>query len=212
MKPVTFIMSAHAIRRCLRDALSRVLLLVIALQPCVSAAGDRPILRGVGAQFIYLRPLEMVGPARFLDGAGQPVNFGRFRGKVVLANFWATWCAPCASEMPALDRLQGEMGGDRFEVVAIALDTAGLAAAAPFFRRQGLTRLSLYLDPAHRTIYTDAGNAKAAPFALYALPISYLIDHRGRAVGYLKGAADWDSLEPRQFLRHFIAEAEKDGR
>src|SRR5260370_18267189 len=132
-----------------------VLLLAPMLWPRLSAA-DRPILRGYSSQFIYLRPLETVPSVQFLDGGGQPIDFDRFRGKVVLANLWATWCPPCAHEMPALDRLQAEIGGDRFAVVAIALDTAGLAAVAPFFHRQGLSHLAIYLDPSHRTVYTDA--------------------------------------------------------
>jgi len=198
----------EALRPALRSGFSVLLSVVIVLWPDISAAGDRPILRGYSSQFIYLRPLESVPSVQFLDGARQPVDFSRFRGKVVLANFWATWCSPCAYEVPALDRLQAEMGGDRFAVVAIALDTAGLEAVAPFFLRQGLTHLAIYLDPSHRTFYSDSRNAKGAPFALYGLPISYLIDDRGRAVGYLKGAADWTSPDAGQFLKHFIAESE----
>ena len=198
----------EAVRPAVRGGLFLLLWVAIGLWPDISGAEDRPILRGYSSQFIYLRPLEMVPSIQFLDGAGQPVDFNRFRGKIVLANLWATWCAPCAYEMPALDRLQAEMGGDRFAVVAIALDTAGLDAVAPFFRRLSLTHLPIYLDPSHRTVYTDSRNAKGAPFALYTLPISYLIDNRGRTVGYLKGAADWASPEARQFLKHFIAEAD----
>lgn len=178
----------------------------------MSAAQDRPLLRGYSSQFIYLRPLQAVGSFQFLDATGRPVDFGRFRGKVVLANFWATWCAPCAYEMPALDRLQAQLGGDRFAVVAIALDTAGMVAVLRFFRRHGLTRLPIYLDPSQCTVHTDAGNIKGAPFALYALPVTYLIDDRGRVVGYLKGAADWSSPEAVQFLKHFIDKSEVDSR
>jgi thiol-disulfide isomerase/thioredoxin len=86
------------------------LLCAILLRPDIPAASDRPILRGYSSQFIYLRPLREVGPTQFLDGVGQPVDFTRFQGKIVLANLWATWCAPCAYEIPALNRLQAEMG------------------------------------------------------------------------------------------------------
>lgn len=190
----------------MRLRLSRQLLLLLCaifLRPEMSAASDRPVFRGYSSQFIYLRPLKEVGPAQFLDGAGQPVDFTRFRGKVVLANLWATWCAPCAYEMPALNRLQAEMGGDRFAVVAIALDTAGFETVAPFFRRHGLRHLPIYLDPSRRTVSTDPRYPKGAPFTLYGLPISYLIDDRGRMIGYLKGVADWTSPETKQFLTHF---------
>jgi len=184
------------------------LLFLTAIGHCPAAAEDRPTLRGYSSQFIYLRPLETVTPVQFLDGHDEPVDFSRFRGKVVLANLWATWCAPCARELPDLDRLQAELGGDRFAVVAIALDTGGLEAVQPFFRRLRLTHLAIHLDPSHRTVSARSGDREEAPFAVYQLPTSYLIDARGRAVGYLKGAADWTSPEARQFLNHFIAEAE----
>lgn len=58
----------------------------------------------------------------FADGAGTPRSLTDFRGKIVLLNIWATWCVPCRTEMPTLDRLQGELGGPGFEVVALSMD------------------------------------------------------------------------------------------
>jgi len=165
-------------------------------------AADRPSFDGHLAQFVYLKPLASVQPIGFSDGDGRAVDFALFRGKVVLVDLWATWCAPCAAEMPTLDRLQARLGGDRFAVVAIALDTDGLPPVAAFFRRQSLTHLRIYLDPEHRTIRTGA---TGAPFPLYQLPTSYLLDEHGRAVGYLKGPAEWDSPKAIGFLQSFIA-------
>ena len=58
-----------------------------------------------------------------------------FRGRVVLVNFWATWCAPCIRELPSLDRLQAEMGGKDFTVLAISADRGGVKTAAPFLEK-----------------------------------------------------------------------------
>src|SRR5919197_1038850 len=63
---------------------------------------------------------------QFTDADGQPHPIAEFRGKVVLLNIWATWCLPCRKEMPTLDRLQAELGGPDFEVVALSIDRGGL--------------------------------------------------------------------------------------
>lgn len=192
-----------------RAAARYLILFVVALLPFGARAVDRPRLDGYSSQFIYLKPLEAVPPASFRDAEGHPLNLGMFHGKVLLVNIWATWCAPCAFEMPALDRLQAEMGGPRFAVVAIAVNVAGLPPVRAFFKRYNLSHLKIYLDRRHRMIYADPNNPGGAPFALYALPISYLIDAQGRGVGYLMGAADWSSPQARSFLLHFIAAAGK---
>lgn len=167
-------------------------------------AADRPAFHGHLSQFIYLKPPDPVRPTGFREVTGGMVDFAMFRGKIVLVNLWATWCAPCAAEMPTLDRLQAVLGGDRFAVVAIALDTEGLSPVTAFFRRQNLTHLQIYLDAEHRTVRPDAGDGTGPPFPLYQLPISYLLDEQGRAVGYLKGPADWDSPQAIGFLQYFI--------
>ena len=110
--------------------------------------------------------------------------------------------------MPFLDRLQGALGGDRFEVVALSIDRAGLAAVVPFFRRHGLKHLGIYLDPGRRTAYTNAANPNGAAFAVYGLPITYLIDRQGRVAGYVTGPADWQSEDAKRFLRHYIEHPE----
>jgi thiol-disulfide isomerase/thioredoxin len=106
----------------------------------------------------------------------------------VLLNFWATWCAPCVREMPSLNRLAAEMAGDGLAVVPVAIDRAGLSAVIPFYRDHGLDNLAMYLDPYQHTAYTRTRNSNNAEFALYGLPISYLVDRQGRVRGYIAGA------------------------
>ena len=105
---------------------------------------------------------------KFLDAAGKERSLADWRGKVVLLNLWATWCLPCRKEMPALDRLQREMGSDTFQVVAVSVDRTGLPGAKKFLADTGAETLALYADPTARmgvdpARRRPAGNPPARP-------------------------------------------------
>jgi thiol-disulfide isomerase/thioredoxin len=131
----------------------------------------------------------------FVDGAGAPRSLADWRGRVVLVNLWATWCAPCVEEMPALDRIAARLGGADFDVVAIAVDRQGAAVVRPFMEKLGLSRLALPLDPTNAVV-----RALAAP----GLPVSVVLDREGRELGRVLGAAEWDSPEFEAILRRAI--------
>ena len=131
----------------------------------------------------------------FTDARGKVVRLARFRGKVVLLNFWATWCAPCRREMPALDRLQETLGGPRFAVVALSLDRSGLKAVRPYFQEIGLKTLAVYLDP--------RGKVQRI-FNITRFPTTVLIDARGFEVGRVEGPAEWMAPEARALVRFFM--------
>lgn len=120
----------------------------------------------------------------FIDGAGAARSLAEWRGRVVLVNLWATWCAPCVEEMPALDRIAARLGGPDFDVVAISVDRQGAAVVAPFLGKLGLTRLAPYLDPS---------NAAVRVLGAPGLPVSVVLDREGRELGRVLGAAEWDS-------------------
>jgi thiol-disulfide isomerase/thioredoxin len=148
----------------------------------------------------FARETESELPAlKFQDAQGRERRLADFRGKVVLLNVWATWCAPCREEMPALDRLQAQLGGPAFQVVALSVDQQGTAVAQRFFQEIGVKSLDFYIDPSAR-----------AAFQLDAkgLPVSILIDRQGREVGRKLGAAAWDTAEVVEDLRRRIARAE----
>ena len=132
----------------------------------------------------------------FDDAKGASHTLAEFRGKLVLLNIWATWCAPCREEMPALDRLQATLGGERFQIVPISVDVQGVAIARKFYDNVGIKALPLYVDP----------TAKAA-FTLEAagLPATLLLDRDGREIGRHLGAVKWDSPEVVEDLRRKIA-------
>lgn len=157
---------------------------------------DHPTdLRNSGNQFVHLRPLRGASLAPMLAEDGSLLNLDRFRGKLVLLNFWATWCPPCVNELPALNRLQELVKSESFAVVALSIDEARIDVPVSFVRRLGLKNLSVYHD--------FTGRMQEA-FPLYGLPITYLIDQDGLVVGYIVGAAEWDSPEALEFLRHYI--------
>ena len=135
------------------------------------------------------RPLPEVV---FEDQSGTTLRLADFRGRVVLLNLWATWCAPCRREMPTLDRLQAMLGGPAFEVVALSVDREGVPAVAAFYEELGLEALAIYVDSSPR--------AMRALGAL-GLPTTLLLDRDGNEIGRLLGPAEWDSPEMVAFIR-----------
>jgi len=131
----------------------------------------------------------------FNDDKGATLTLADFKGRVLVVNFWATWCAPCVHEMPTLDALQAALGGDTFAVVAISQDRDGLAVAKPFQEKQGWKNLTLYLEPDSRF----ARDAK-----LQGLPTSLIVDRQGREVARLEGTADWSHPEMIAALKKVI--------
>jgi thiol-disulfide isomerase/thioredoxin len=117
------------------------------------------------------------------DAEGADVTWARFAGRVAVVNFWATWCAPCVKEMPALLRLQ--QARPDVAVLALSQDRGGRAVVEPFYRAHGLMGgLGLWFDPRSRL-----GRA----IEVRGLPTTILVDPLGREVARLEGAADWDS-------------------
>jgi thiol-disulfide isomerase/thioredoxin len=160
-------------------------------QPGVPAS----VTHGV-ADFTVIDPPRPAPAAAFGDVTGQARTLADFHGRVVLLNLWATWCAPCVQEMPALDRLQAQLGGPDFAVVALSQDRQGADIVKPFYAKQGLTHLDIALD---------TKGAVPRELGVQALPVSFLIDRQGRLVGRLEGAAAWDSAEWIALMKRTVA-------
>jgi thiol-disulfide isomerase/thioredoxin len=131
-------------------------------------------------------------------GDGRKVGvLDDLRGKFVLLNVWATWCVPCRKEMPTLDRLQEQLGGPDFEVVALSVDKGGAEAVRRFYDQIGIRRLSV-------RVAADPDDLLAA-LGVYGVPTTLLVDRQSREIGRLVGPANWDSKEMIDFLRMKIA-------
>ena len=126
-------------------------------------------------------------PLAFERPDGSKTSLADFRGRALLLNLWATWCVPCRTEMPALDALQAAKGGERFEVVAVNVDTARLERRGDFLDRIGVKALGRYADPSGDLFETLRKDGKAL-----GLPVSLLIDRDGCEVAAAAGAVKWD--------------------
>jgi thiol-disulfide isomerase/thioredoxin len=131
------------------------------------------------------------------DPDGAEHRFDDSNGRVRLVNFWATWCAPCREEMPALDALARERGGPDFEVIAIATGRNSPEAIARFKEQEGIATLPTLLDPK---------GALAAAMNVPGLPVTVLLDRAGAEVARLLGSADWNGPEARAVIDHLTAE------
>jgi thiol-disulfide isomerase/thioredoxin len=116
------------------------------------AAAKAAAPHATGEVAAFLPAQQPLGPQdlAFLDDDGRKVTLADFRDRTVLVNLWATWCAPCRKEMPALDELQAEMGSETFEVVAVNLDRGGPEKPKAF-----LTRSASAISPSTRTVPTS---------------------------------------------------------
>ena len=138
---------------------------------------------------------QPVANVRYLKGDGSRGELADLRGKTILVNVWATWCPPCREEMPTLDALQAELGSDKFEVVTLSIDRAGLPVVRRFFDEIGVENLNIYVD---ETMLASTA------LRAFGLPATLLIDPEGRELGRLIGPAKWDDPEMVSFLREII--------
>ena len=155
----------------------------------------RPPLRGAMREFALQPAPATVPEIRFVDRDEQERTLDDFHGRVVLLNFWATWCGPCVQEMPSLERLQAALAGEKFMVLPVSQDRAGLPLVRRFYQEHELTGLAMF---------ADRSSAAGRSFKLRGLPTSVLLDQDGRELGRFEGSADWSSQEAIALIRFFL--------
>ena len=137
----------------------------------------------------------------FTGPDGQAMTLADFRGKTVLLNLWATWCAPCRAEMPALDELQGARGGNNFEVVALNMDHGDNDKPQQFFAEIGIRNLAHYRDASLKSFNTLKGEG-----LVLGLPVTMLVDKDGCALAAMNGPAHWSGDDAMRFVDAAVGE------
>jgi thiol-disulfide isomerase/thioredoxin len=176
-----------------------------ACRPTVETARRvMPFIRGeVAAVAAATRPIR-VPDLVFRDAAGTQKRLSDWQGRTVLFNLWATWCVPCRQEMPALDALQGKLGGPDFEVVAVNIDTRDADKPRAWFKEVGINRLAYYADP-NAKVFQDLKQVGKA----YGMPTTLLIDPAGCEIATLAGPAEWASADAIRLVNAALGRAGK---
>ena len=130
----------------------------------------------------------------FKDHKEKEISFSDFKGKILLVNFWATWCAPCIKEMPSLDRLETKINGD-FDVIAISVDRDGVEKVTDFFDENKISNLEKFFD---------IKNSLAKEMNLYGVPTSFFVNKEGNLIGYYQGDMEWDNDTVINFINYLI--------
>ena len=159
-----------------------------------SASGPPAFSGGYGDWEAYADP-QPAPAIDFLDPDGERINLDAYRGQTLLVNFWATWCAPCIRELPALDALQADLGGDAFRVLIISIDRKGLEVAQPFLDNLDLDHLRTAADPK---------GVLAREMKATGLPTTVLIAPDGKVMGRILGDAEWNSDGAKDLVRYYL--------
>lgn len=164
-------------------------LLSLMLMACNSKNEQAPVAKSAG-------PAEQKPAPDLLLAAldGSPLKLSELKGKVVLLNFWATWCPPCREEVPSMVRLNAKMAGKPFQMVAVSIDEGGKPAVESFFKTLGQS-LPAYIDPTTRAANT---------YGITGVPETFIIDKNGIIVKKVIGPLEWDSPEAIAFLEDLM--------
>jgi thiol-disulfide isomerase/thioredoxin len=133
-------------------------------------------------------------PIDLLTVDGAPYSLQQLRGKVVLVNFWATWCEPCITEMPSLQRLHEQLAADGFQVLAVNY-------------QEGPARINTFLQKMNLTlpVVRDTDGSVARSWGARVFPANYLVDRGGNIRHSMSGAADWTSPPLVSTIRALLA-------
>jgi thiol-disulfide isomerase/thioredoxin len=167
----------------------------------VTAERLAPLARGEVAAVTVPKEPRPLPDLAFAGPDGAQKTLADYKGRTVLVNLWATWCAPCRQEMPALDKLQANLGGPDFEVVAINIDTRNLDKPKTWLKEAGVGKLAYYADPEAKVFQDLKRVGKAV-----GMPTTLLVDPQGCELALLNGPAEWASEDALKLIRAALGE------
>ncbi len=148
---------------------------------------------------------DLAGKPRFNKGVkapnftlpdldGKMVSLTDYRGRVVLLNIWATWCAPCVKEMPSMEKLYQELKDEKFVILAASIDESGADVVRPFMKNHKLSFPALI----------DSAGTLNDLYRISGVPESFIIDKQGRILEEIIGPRDWAAPKALQYFRSLI--------
>ncbi|MBH0199559.1 MAG: TlpA family protein disulfide reductase [Nitrospira sp.] len=168
---------------------------LLAASPAFTALGVQaepaPSVRTQASERHAVRVGDEAPNFRLRDLDGNLTSLSQFRGKVVLLNFWATWCGPCRVEMPAMEQLYRTYSRREFEILAVSTDPQGAAVTRPFQQKIGLSFPILH----------DTEMQIGLIYGARSLPMTFMVDRQGVVRQKIFGARDWDSPEAREMIQ-----------
>ncbi len=174
---------------------------VLAVVSGTLAAGGSPrkpraeALADLAARLVPTEPPAEPADAVFVDAEGNEHRIAEFRGRGMVINFWATWCAPCVAEMPALAALSKTLAPHDIAVLPLSSDRGGVGVVEPWLRARGLASLPVLLDPR---------GAMARAWKVRGLPTTVIIDRLGRDRARLEGGANWATPSASALIRKLV--------
>ena len=161
----------------------------------VEATTSGPPIKGQMIKFVASDPPVPVPDTPFIGVDGKSIKLADYKGRLVLLNFWATWCAPCIRELPSIEALSTSIKDPEFLVQLVSIDRGGAKTHKPFLEKLGLTELVSASDPRASLL-----RSLKAP----GIPVTVLVDREGMVVGRLIGDAQWDSPEARALITYYL--------
>jgi thiol-disulfide isomerase/thioredoxin len=161
----------------------------------VDATTSGPPIKGSMIKFVASDPPVPVPDTPFIGVDGETIKLADYKGRLVLLNFWATWCAPCIRELPSIESLSISIQDDNFMVQLVSIDRGGAKIHAPFLKKLGIGTLGSASDPRAALLRALKGPG---------IPITLLIDRDGMVIGRLIGDAQWDSPEAKALIRYYL--------
>ena len=155
-----------------------------------SYAFEKPDIKNL----VLIKNPKLYEDVIFMDINKKNVNLDDFKGKLIILNFWATWCAPCKEEMPSLDNLQSSVILDNLKIFPINIGQEDISKSTSFFKELNIKNLDIYID---------APVTLAKKFSLRGVPTTILFNKQGKEFARIMGSIDFNDEEFINWLKHY---------